>query len=168
YGRILDVPVRVVADQAELYSTLKEWSDKQLVLIDTAGMSQRDVRLSKQFNLLLGSDLRIKTYLVLSATTHIAGLDEAIRAFKAALPDACILTKLDEAASLGAVVSEVIKHRLAIAYLGDGQRVPEDLHTARAKNIVSHAVSLMQQGSDIFEEESRMLRAGGVQANAHV
>jgi flagellar biosynthesis protein FlhF len=168
YGRILGVPVQAVASHDELQTTLASHADKRLVLIDTAGMSQRDVRLAEQFATLRDSGFPLHTYLVMTATTQASVLEEAVRAFGAAALSGCILTKLDEAANLGGVLSVVAKHQLPLAYVGDGQRVPEDLHPARAHNLVNRAVSLMQQAGQDSNDETLAERFGGMAANVHV
>ncbi|HKJ07975.1 MAG TPA: flagellar biosynthesis protein FlhF [Gammaproteobacteria bacterium] len=166
YGRILGVPVQVAADAGELQAALRSLMDKQLVLIDTAGMSQRDVRLNEQFATLTGSGTAIRSYLVMSATTQQSVLDESVRAFHAGALDGCILTKMDEAASLGGALSVIVRHDLPLAYVGDGQRVPEDMHPARSHNLVSRAVALMQaeRGADT---QAGPVQLGGMAANAH-
>jgi flagellar biosynthesis protein FlhF len=164
FARILGVPMRMVADAAELSETLAGLADCGLVLIDTAGMSQRDLRLSEQFATLRGARTEVRSYLVLSAITQRVGLEEVVRAFAAVDLAGCILTKLDEAASLGEALSVVVRHRLPIAYLGVGQRVPEDLLPARAHNLVSRAVALLQHHAPEVEEETLALAFGG---NSH-
>ena len=121
---------------------LHQLGDRKLVLIDTAGMSQRDLRLSEQFEALSASSPLVRPYLTLSANTQLPVLDESIRAFKRVRLAGCVVTKIDEAASLGAVISATVRHELPIAYLGTGQRVPEDLQPARARQLVSLAVPL--------------------------
>ena len=131
YGRILDVPVRSAADADELRSLLSGFCDKRLVLIDTAGMGPRDLRLAEQLAVLRQDDIPIKPYLVLSAATQTRVMEEAIGAFDGFAPKACILTKLDEAAQLGAALSVLIEKKLPVSLVTDGQQVPEDLHVAR-------------------------------------
>ena len=167
YGRILEIPVRVANTHAELVEALKLLSDRDLVLVDTAGMSQRDIRLSQQFQLIKDSTPSIKTYLVLSATTHRAGLREIAQAFGEVKLDGCILTKLDETTSLGGALSAVIEHELPVIYVSDGQRVPEDIHIARAHSLISRAVSIAQQTNQALEQESLNLAFSGMVANAH-
>ncbi|MDO9372714.1 MAG: flagellar biosynthesis protein FlhF [Gammaproteobacteria bacterium] len=170
YGRILNIPVRLATSAEELHSTLEDLRDKRLVLIDTAGMSQRDVRLSQQFTLLQGGTAKeapIKTYLVMSATSPVAALNEIVQAFRGAQPRGCILTKLDEAVSLGAALSAVIEHKLPVAYVSNGQRVPEDMQPARAHTLVIRSVTIMQQSGEQMEDESLELALGGLLADAH-
>ncbi|ADE16634.1 GTP-binding signal recognition particle SRP54 G- domain protein [Nitrosococcus halophilus Nc 4] len=136
YGRILGVPVKVAQDRQALEEILDGLLDRQLVLIDTAGMSQRDMHLTKQFAMLAGGGPKIRNYLVLSAATQSSALDEVVQQFNRVELSGCILTKIDEAASLGGIVSTVIRHQLPLAYISDGQRVPEDFGAARAQHLV--------------------------------
>ena len=105
-------------------------------------MSQRDVRLGEQFSTLAGSDIPLRTLLVLSATSHRSVVDETVRAFSGVSLDGVILTKLDEAASLGGVLSAVIRQQLPLMFIANGQRVPEDIHPARAARLVQQAAQL--------------------------
>jgi len=167
YGRLLGIPVQVAADHKELRSALNSLADKRLVLIDTAGMSQRDVRLSEQFATLADSGVPIRTLLVLSATLQPSVMDETIRAFSGVALDGAILTKLDEAASLGGILSTVIKQHLPLMFVANGQRVPEDLYPARARNLVEQAAELASSfgpPGDSFMAE----QFGGFRTNVHV
>ena len=145
YGRLLGIPVQVASDHNELRSTLNSLSDKRLVLIDTAGMSQRDVRLTEQFATLSDTGLPIRTLLVLSATVHPSVMDETIRAFSGVPLDGAILTKLDEAASLGGVLSAVIEQQLPLRFVTNGQRVPEDMQVARTSELIQQATALASE-----------------------
>ncbi len=156
YGRILGIPVQAAADGNELRDALHNFRDKRLVLIDTAGMGQRDQRLAEQFKMLRINGYPIKNYLVLSATTQLAGLMEVAKAFQSIPLNGCILTKLDEATSLGGPLSVVIQQQLAVAYVSDGQRVPEDLRPARAHNLVSQSVSLAARTVNMLKKQSAM------------
>lgn len=131
YGRILDVPVRTAANGEELRTILSGFYDKRLVLIDTAGMGPRDLRLAEQFRVLRQDDIPIKPYLVLSAASQSRTLIESIRAFAGFAPKASILTKLDETVCLGSALSTLMETQLPVAMVTDGQQVPEDLHPAR-------------------------------------
>jgi len=166
YGRILGVPVRVVSDSKELSSALRELSGKSLVLIDTAGMGQRDMRLVEQFNRLQESAREIRSYLVLSATTMHSALDEIVAGFAPVRPSGCVLTKLDEATNLGGLLSTLADTGLPLAYMCDGQRVPEDIHLARPHSLVSRALDLMEAANRILDEESLALTNGRTLANA--
>ena len=167
YGRLLGIPVQVVSDHKGLRSALNSLADKRLVLIDTAGMSQRDVRLGEQFSTLAGSGIPLRTLLVLSATSHRSVVDETVRAFSGVSLDGAILTKLDEAASLGGVLSAVIRQQLPLMFIANGQRVPEDIHPARAAKLVQQAAQLADS-NELPGESAMAERFGGGRANVHV
>ena len=168
YARILDVPVRSVADAKQLGAALNAFADKRLVLIDTAGMSQQDAGLGEQLSMLVSGHKAVHCFLTLSATTQQSSLALAIKAYATARPNACILTKVDEAASLGGVFSALIQSRLPLAYSTDGQRVPEDLHTARASSLVNHAVVLGQRQDTRYNDDYLAIALGGASGHAHV
>jgi flagellar biosynthesis protein FlhF len=160
YARILDVPIRFANDAGSLQAALDHFCDKRLVLIDTAGMSQRDLRLSSQFSVLKGESDRVRTYLVASATSRLSGLNEVVRGFEGVDLQGCILTKMDESTCLGHALDVVIRHQLPVAYVSDGQRVPEDLQPARAHTLVSRAVAVMQESIELLEDEIPGIRVG--------
>lgn len=167
YGRILNVPVRIANDGHELHETLASLQDKRLVLIDTAGMSQRDIRLSEQIAVIHEGSPMVRSFLVLSATTQFMALDEAVKVFAAAEPEGCIITKTDEASSLGPVLSVIYKHNLPVAYVADGQRVPEDLRLARAHNLVKQAMELKQDEERMLEQDLLAMAAEGQGTHVH-
>ncbi len=135
FARILGVPLNVAESADELRDVLDSLANRKLVLIDTAGMSQRDVRLAQQFVTLKLAGHSIHPVLAVSAATERATLSEIYEAFKAVDPKALIVTKVDEATTLGPVMSLAIRSELPIAYLSDGQRVPEDIHLAGPKRL---------------------------------
>ncbi len=146
YGRLLGIPVQTARDHKELYAALSSLTEKRLVLIDTAGMSQRDVCLSEQFAALAASGIPIRSLLVLSATAHPSVVKETVEAFSGVELEGAILTKLDEAASLGGVLTTVINHKLPLLFVTDGQRVPEDVQPANAQKLVRKAAELALRG----------------------
>lgn len=159
YGRILDVPVRVIEEGEDPRRVIEGLADRRIVLVDTAGMGQRDQRLAQHLTLVRDGVLPLRRYLVLSAATHRSGLREIIRHFGRAKLAGCMLTKVDEATRLGDALSAIIESRLPVAYVGNGQRVPEDLALARAHNLVSLAVAIAQQGT---AGEVNQVQADGV------
>jgi flagellar biosynthesis protein FlhF len=164
YARLMGIPVRVVGAREELRTALEDLSGRRLVLIDTAGMSQRDIRLSEQLALLQGGSPSVRAYLVLSATAQRAALEEVVAAFRGAPLEGCIVTKLDEATGLGGVLSVVVEQQLRVAYVSDGQRVPEDLRPARAHHLVSKAVGAVQRRGQSYDDESLELTYGALGA----
>lgn len=165
YGRILGTPVRIANDAQELKKTLKSLYDKQLILIDTAGMSQRDIRLTEQFAMLSEGSSLIKSFLVMPAGAQLQVLDETVKAYGKAVLDGCIITKVDETASLGGMLSTLVHHQLPIAYVSDGQRVPEDLHRARSIDLVKKAIALLKRTDLKADDQTMEIAFGGLAAN---
>ena len=126
YGRILGVSVHLARDAEDLRTTLTDLQHKHMVLIDTMGMSQRDRLVSEQVAMF--GDSKVKSLLLLSATSGGDTLDDVVRAYSGLHLAGCILTKVDEAAGLAASLDVIIRQRLRLFYVSNGQRVPEDLH----------------------------------------
>ncbi len=146
YGRIMGCPVRVAKDAEELADILHQLRHRRLVLLDTAGMGQRDIRLSEQLDTLMqSSGSQIRSYLVLPSTAQRRVLHETIEHFRRIPLSGCVLTKLDESLSLGEVICVSIQNALPIAYLADGQRVPEDIKVATGDYLVARANELLEQ-----------------------
>nr|WP_320165756.1 flagellar biosynthesis protein FlhF [uncultured Methylophaga sp.] len=143
YARILGVPVRVARTHAELTETLNDLLDRRFILIDTAGMNQRDIKLTEKFAVIKQQSPRVKTYLTMSANTQASAMDDIIHAYSHLNLSACVLTKTDEASSLGGAVSALVRHHLPLAYVANGQQVPEDLSLARPNTLVNQASELM-------------------------
>ncbi|WP_267110630.1 flagellar biosynthesis protein FlhF, partial [Xanthomonas sacchari] len=135
YGRQLGIAVHEADSDAALQQLLERLADYKLVLIDTAGMGQRDRALAAQLHWLRASRV-VRSLLVLPANAHFSDLDEVVRRFAGADPQGVILTKLDETGRFGSALSVVVDHRLPITWVTDGQRVPDDLHRANAASLV--------------------------------
>lgn len=169
YARIMGIPMRIAGDADSLREALDSLHDKELILIDTAGMSQRDMMLNKQFAMLQAEGLPvIKTYLTLATNCQRGVLTETGNKFKEMNLAGCILTKVDETTSMGGALTVAIENDLPISYFCDGQQVPEDIHLARAHSIVSRSVSVMQHmvSSNVYDEATS-LTIGGMVANAN-
>lgn len=137
YGRIIGCQVKLAKDDKELDELLQQYSQKKLVLIDTAGMGQRDMRLTEHLTTLISNArVRIRNYLVLSANTQQRVMQENVERFKRIPLAGCIYTKLDESLSIGEIITTSLQNGLAIGYLTDGQRVPEDIKVANAEKLV--------------------------------
>ena len=145
YGRLLGVPVHAAKGGKQLGLLLKRLKDYKLVLIDTAGMSQRDQRLTAQFADLAEAGREVRSLLVLPANGNTSDLQEVARKFRAANPVACVISKADETTKLGGVLSVAFGQRLPISYVADGQRVPEDLHLAQSHRLVLRSVQQMHE-----------------------
>jgi flagellar biosynthesis protein FlhF len=151
YGQILGVPVHAVKDAANLQLLLAELRDKHMVLIDTVGMSQRDRAVSDQVAMLCGAGRPVKRLLLLNGSSHGDTLNEVVYAYQHAAAGnqlaGCIFTKLDEAVSHGALLDTVIRHRLPVHYVCNGQQVPENLMVADAGQLVELALQAPAPGA---------------------
>lgn len=161
-GRLLGAPAYAVDGAGELPALLGHLSERRLILIDTGGMSPRDERLPDELDLLSSASSRIECALVLSAAAQAGAIEEAIERYSLARPASAVLTKLDEATSLGGAMSALIRCKLPLAYLSDGQRVPEDLNAARAHQLIARAVELSRKAGATADEDLLQRRFGAV------
>ncbi|MBI5637081.1 MAG: flagellar biosynthesis protein FlhF [Nitrospinae bacterium] len=143
YAQILGLPLEVVLTPRDLPRALTALANRDVILIDTAGRSQRD---AKKLNELAGfvGDAAIENYLVLSAGSDAAALDEAVRNFGCVNLAGLIFTKLDESAKPGVVVAQNYKTGLPVVYCTTGQRVPEDIEAASGRRL----------GARLFKKEA--------------
>lgn len=164
-GRILGVSVTQVDPGQSLLQALAPLAKKRVVLIDTAGLPGNDPALRLQLESLTARSLNIKNYLVLAATSQNQVLKAAYHSYKRCGLSGCILTKLDEAASLGEVLGLAIGQHLPVAYITDGPRIPDDLHVPRSHQLVSRAVGL-QTAEEPSEDVMAHMFAGLYQSPA--
>ncbi|MBV8659660.1 MAG: flagellar biosynthesis protein FlhF [Burkholderiales bacterium] len=136
YGKILGIPVYAVTDEHDLSQTLADLRSRHLVLIDTVGMGQRDQRVVEQIALLAGQTTPVKRLLLLSANAQGNTLDDVVKRYHGGGLAGCVFTKTDEAFSLGSGLDVIVRYKLPLFYITNGQRVPEDLHVASALYLV--------------------------------
>ncbi|MGX5220024.1 MULTISPECIES: flagellar biosynthesis protein FlhF [Pseudomonas] len=144
-GRILNVPVTLVDPSQSLTQVITPLMRKRVVLIDTAGLPANDPALRMQLEALSSRSINAKNYLVMAATSQNQVLKSAYHSYKRCGLMGCILTKLDEAASMGEVLGLAMSQRLPVAYVTDGPRIPDDLQLPRSHQLVSRAVGLQAQ-----------------------
>ncbi len=156
FANIIGAKVYSASNFDELSTTLHQLRNKKLVLIDTEGRSQRDRDLSSQLAAYGRNADRVRFFLTLSAGAQEAALDETVREFSRVPLEGCIVTKIDEAAQLGCVMSTLIRHDLPAAFFTDGQRVPEDLHPAARKKLwlVNQAVDCIESSRVGIDERT--------------
>ncbi|EXI68158.1 MAG: Flagella-associated GTP-binding protein [Candidatus Accumulibacter adjunctus] len=145
YGRILGVPVHLARDAKDLRATLHDLRHTHMVLIDTMGMSQRDRMVGEQVAMFRDSDVR--SLLLLAATGRGDTLDDVVRAYSGLGLAGCVLTKVDEAASLASSLDVLIRHELRLYYVSNGQRVPEDLHLPNRPYLLHRAFKNLPETS---------------------
>lgn len=144
FGRILNVPVRVVDESHTLDDILDELSDRHLVLIDTAGLTSSDKGYQEQLTELARSHHKVRTHLVVSATSQPRIMKSVWHCYKMAGLTGCVMTKIDEALTLGESLGFVMETGLPVAYYTDGQKIPGDLHHAEAVPLVRLAVERLK------------------------
>lgn len=161
-GRLLGVECLALESAAQLPEYMERLSRHRLVLVDTAGASPRDLQLADraaQFSA-IAARCGLQTWLALSAGAQAGVLEEAMQHYAAFAPAAVLLTKLDEAVSLGGTLSALIGAQLPLAYVSEGARIPEDLAPARAHQIVSRAVALSHVSAACANEDLLARRFG--------
>jgi flagellar biosynthesis protein FlhF len=140
YGKILGVTVHAVRDTQDLNLALAELRGKHMVLIDTVGMGQRDQMVAEQVAMLAGCGTPVKRLLLLNAASNWHTLNEVAHAYQGDGLAGAIITKLDEAVTIGCALDIAIRHRLPLYYVANGQRVPEDLEMADSRALVNRAL----------------------------
>lgn len=162
YGKILGINVCTARDEGSLSRILGQMGDKKLILIDTAGMNPADERMDAQLKILSQEHRRISNVLVLSANSHYQSLIDSIRRYQRSSIEQCILTKLDESVAIGGAISALAESGLAVSYLANGQRVPEDIKMATGHQLIDllaqQATQLSQQAIPIQNRKNEVGR----------
>jgi flagellar biosynthesis protein FlhF len=138
YGRILGVPVHTAHDRASLEDLLELLAGKRMVLIDTAGMAQRDSRTRELLEMV--SHSAVKRLLVINASAQGETIEDQLAAYGAQSCSGVVLSKLDEAVKLGPALDSMVRHKLKVVAVANGQRVPEDWHRLSARALVQRAL----------------------------
>ena len=138
FGQLIGLPVLAAHDAEELRGHLAALADRRLVLVDTAGVGQRDERVAATLEMLAGNGVR--PLLVLAATAQEGALEEVITAYRGREAAGVVLSKIDEAPRLGGAIDALVRHRLRVVGVADGQRVPEDWHEPDAAGLVATAL----------------------------
>jgi len=163
YGKILGVPAHVVRDADDLHVRLAELKNKHMVLIDTMGMSQRDEQVPEQLAML--DACGVQRLVLLAATAGAAQLEDVVRAYRGKQLHGAIITKTDEAVGLAGALDVVLRHKLILHYVANGQRVPEDLHPAQPALLARAALRPSDADAGIgFTDAELPLLAGAFHA----
>ena len=133
YADIIDLPMEVVSTPREMREATRRLADLDLVLMDTAGRSPRDEVKIQELKSMLAEAEPDQVHLVLSATGSAKSLAATAAQFADVGTTALLLTKLDEATSLGHLISLLRECRLPVSYLTDGQNVPDDIQVAQSR-----------------------------------
>ncbi|MBA4708872.1 flagellar biosynthesis protein FlhF [Aquitalea aquatica] len=165
YGKILGIPVFSIQNEGDLQLTLADLSNRHLVFIDTVGMSQRDARVTGQIEMFRGAGRQVERLLLLAANADGHTLEDVVRHYRGNGLAGCILSKIDEAVSMGPSMDVIIRNRLKLFYITNGQRVPEDLHSANAAFLVDRALRAPQPGSPFSLQGDELTIMNSAQAS---
>lgn len=156
YARILGIPFMAVQESEDFAQKLRSLGPRRVVLLDTAGVSQRDIQMLEQSQLLYEGASALKRLLVMSSTTDLRTLEDVILMHSSAVKESngraivgTIITKTDEAAQLAPVLDCLIRHQLPLVFLSNGQRVPEDLSQANVPYLLHRALNPRALGHDL-------------------
>jgi flagellar biosynthesis protein FlhF len=137
YGRLIGVPVEVARDVDELKSFISSHSDKELLLVDTAGCNRKDASRMEELKTLADECPEMKFNLVLNSQTRDESLYESVKGFGELPLDSLSFTRLDEGTSHGSILNAMFLAQKPVSYLSAGSRVPEDIETASRERLLS-------------------------------
>ncbi len=135
YADIIDLPMEIVATPREMHQAVARMANLDLILMDTAGRSPRDEVKIQELKAMLAEAAPDEVHLVLSSVASAASLSKTAERFAEVGTTALVLTKLDEAASLGNLLPVLRTCRLPLSYLTHGQNVPDDILPADAGHL---------------------------------
>jgi flagellar biosynthesis protein FlhF len=158
-GRLLGVRVEAVVGASALAARIEALPGR-MILIDTPGVVSRDRTAPEQYRALRQRCKALQTMLVLPASAQGGVIDDAVDHFGLGVSNCCTLTRIDEAVSLGGVLSALARSLLPIAYCCDGPRIPEDLKPARAHQLVARAIELSRQAQTCADDDLLARRYG--------
>lgn len=147
YSKIMEIPLEVAATPTELEKAIESHSDKDLIIIDTAGRSPKDQEKLDELHVFLGSYATIEIHLCLSATTRDRELKEIVARFGLLPIKRVLFTKLDESESYGCIINTHFRDKFQFSYFTTGQRVPEDLELASPRKVAELVVKGAHDGS---------------------
>ncbi|MFS0782284.1 flagellar biosynthesis protein FlhF [Bacillus sp. 1P06AnD] len=130
YAKILNVPIEVAYNVEDFRKAIERFSHYDLVFIDTAGRNFRNAEYVEELNKIISFDEQMETYMVLALTSKQRDMEEIVGQFSSIPLSYFIFTKMDETSTIGAAYNMVVKYNLNIAYVTDGQNVPDDLKKA--------------------------------------
>ena len=147
YAQILEVPFYVAQSKSELHTALEDLSHCDAVLVDTTGKNYLDPDHVNHLRSLFDGRRRFSHFLVLSATAKDEDLQQTIIHFRDIDINSLIFTKLDETIHHGCIVNQLVRFNYPVAYLGTGQRVPEDIEPATQKKLLSFLLPVGNQAA---------------------
>jgi len=158
-GRVLGVRVEIVPTLQEIAARVAALPDR-MILIDTTGVASRDVAMAARYRAWREKCQGLQVMLALPASAQGGVLEDAVTNFGRDVSTCCVLTRVDEAVSLGGVLSSLARTQLPIAYCCDGSRIPEDIRPARAHQLIARAMDLSRQSQGCADDDLLARRYG--------
>jgi flagellar biosynthesis protein FlhF len=158
-GRLLGVRVETVIGHKALAARVEALPGR-MILIDTPGAVSRDLTAAAQYRALRERCKTLQAMLVLPASAQGGVVDDAVDNFGIGVSSCCALTRIDEAVSLGGVLSALARSLLPVAYCCDGARIPDDLKPARPHQLAARAIELSRQAQTCADDDLLARRYG--------
>ena len=149
YAKIIGIPIEVASTEKEFKECLKRLKDKDLILIDTAGIGQTNEYKFTELRIFFNKVRCAETCLLLSATTKNDDLVDILAKFKVFPISKLLFTKLDESTSYGNIFNQLIRSKIPVSYLTNGQQVPEDIETATLEKMVDLIINKHEKRKDL-------------------
>ncbi|MBN2563503.1 MAG: flagellar biosynthesis protein FlhF [Phycisphaerae bacterium] len=154
YAEILQVPLVAVKTPDEMREAMRQMSDVDLVLIDTAGRSQKDELKIADLRRFLTAVKPDQVHLVLSSTSREEAIREAIRNFSVLGAEHVIFTKLDEAVGFGVILNVLRSVDMRLSYVTNGQSVPADIEAGSARRVAQLVLGMGPESAPSTEGAS--------------
>lgn len=140
YSEILKIPLKIIYKPDDIYKAMTEFNDRDIILVDTAGRSYKDITLVNETKTLINSTNSKEIYLVLSVATDFATIDSIVGKYNFVNEYKVIFTKIDEAETYGNILNTIFKHKCKLSYFTMGQDVPDDIEIVNRDEIVKHLI----------------------------
>ena len=160
FGKLLGIPVQLATDSEQLIAALRQCKDKKLVLIDSAGASLRDLKLNQELSRIKMLGGPVKNLLVVSATSQLGLSEQVVLDYAHADIRAIVVTKIDEAVSLGSALSMLTRSKLPLAYSCNGQAI-SDIAVAKIQSLLTNGFAMMEwsEKSSLLNDKEALIHA---------
>ena len=154
YARVIGIPMGVASNIKELKTLVKKLYNRQLILIDTPGMSQKNENQINELRGMLEGISPIQTHLLMSATTNDSNLMDIWEKFKVIPIARLIFTKLDETTIFGNIVNQLCRSKISISHFTNGQEIPEDIEIASLEKLVNQMMG--EAVEEIWQDQDNL------------